>query len=1073
MRFFLIYTVGILFTFHTTRAQENEIHGIVSSSDDQVPLPGVSILIKGTSSGTITDAEGQYKISVQPGSVLWFSYLGYLDQEIAVEKQSVLDVVLKPDVAQLHEVIITSLGVERKVKALGYSITEVEGDKFTEARVKNLTNQLTGRIAGVNVSRVAGGPAGSTRVIIRGNISLEGNNQPLYVVDGMPIDNSTFGQAGIWGGRDQGDGMTSISPDDIQSIEVLKGANAAALYGARAANGVINITTKTGRSRKGIGIEFNSNFVFETLYDLRVLQNEYGQGRYVQSDPLNPESDYIPVPPRDQEEGYKWNVGSWGPKLGDGTFVGFDGIERPYIDQGDNFSRWFETGWTFTNTLALTGGNDKQNFRFAFSDLRNEGIIPNSGMNRQNFTLSMNSKFGKRFSANAKLMYSHEDVKNRPRLSDSPMNGIFTMYFLPPNSNIDWYRGDPDKLGAIPQDQDPKSLQIWAKSPGEEIPSGQDWNRWHQNPWWVAYQNEQRDIRDRLIASAQLQYNFNDWLWIRGRGGMDWYTTKYEEITPQGTGYNRSGSMIESERRVREINIEWMLGMNDTYGSISVNTFLGGNRMRKSSEYMKLDGNTFNVPFEEFINNTMNRYWVYQIEESGINSLFGSAEIGYKNFLFLTATGRIDWFSVLNPENNNILYPSIGVSWVFSDNINSIPSWFSFGKIRASWAQVGNVTIGPYRVNLTYSLNNSHLGYTLASFTSAMGSIGLIPNPDLKPLLSTEFEFGLDLRFFNGRFGIDMALYDQESNNDILLGSISGASGFGKTHFNVGQITNQGIELLLYGSPFKGSFSWDLSLNFAKNDNEVVSIVEGLSEISLEEPRTRVVRIKHIVGNPYGMITGFVQKKTPDGRLVYEKDGRPVRSDAFEIIGYGVPDFTGGLENSFTWKNINLSFLIDFKSGGDIYSGTNTLLTGTGLTKMSLEGRDPDNPMTVEGAIQTGETIDGDPIYEDFKRTLAPHEARDYWGATRWRTTDKYTYDASYVKLRQLTLGYSFPKTVLSKTPFENLIISFVGRDLWIIHKNIPNIDPESSYTNSNSQGLDYFGMPSVRSWGFNLRMGF
>jgi hypothetical protein len=517
-----------------------------------------------------------------------------------------------------------------------------------------------------------------------------------------------------------------------------------------------------------------------------------------------------------------------------------------------------------------------------------------------------------------------------------------------------------------------------------------------------------------------------------------------------------------------------MFGMNDTYGAISISAFIGGNRMRKYFEYIEIDGNRFNVPFEEFINNTVIRNWEYQIEESGINSLFGSAEIGYKNFLFLTATGRIDWFSVLNPENNNILYPSIGGSWVFSDNLNSIPTWFSFGKIRASWAQVGNVTIGPYQVNLTYSLNNnSHRGHTLASYTSAMGRNGLIPNPGLKPLLSTEYEIGMDLRFFNDRLGIDIAYYDQESTNDILLGSVSEASGFGNTHFNVGKVTNQGIELLLYGSPFKGTFSWDMSLNFAKNDNQVVSLVEGLSEISLEEPRTRAVRIKHIEGYPYGMITGLVQKKTPDGRLVYEKDGRPVQSDAFEVIGYGVPDFTGGLENSFTWQNINLSVLIDFKSGGDIYSGTNTLLTGTGLTKRSLEGRDPDNPMTVEGAIQTGKTIEGDPIYQDFEYTLKPYEARNYWGASRWRTTDKYTYDASYVKLRQLTLGYNFPKTVLSKTPFENLTISFVGRDLWIIHKNTPNIDPESTYTNSNSQGLDYFGMPSVRSWGFNLRMQF
>jgi TonB-linked SusC/RagA family outer membrane protein len=1067
----------LFFTIMTVTASmawaQNTVSGkVISEAEDGMALPGVSILIVGTTTGTVTDADGNYKISVPSGDVtLRYSYIGYINQDIVVGNQTVIDVTLLEDATQLEEVVVTSLGIARSTKALNYSVTEVDGDNFTEAREKNLANQLTGRIAGVNVSNIASGPAGSTRVIIRGNKSLEGNNQPLYVIDGMPIDNSNFGNAGIWGGRDEGDGMTSISPDDIASIEVLKGANAAALYGARAANGVINITTKTGSSRKGIGVEFNSNFVFETLYDMRELQREYGQGNYVLSDPADPDSDRIPVAPRDQQEGTSWNTTSWGPRLGSGTFVAFDGIQRPYEDQGDQFPSWFENGWTFTNTLALTGGNANQNFRFAFSDLRNEGIVPNSGMNRQNFTLSMNSKFGKRFSANAKLMYSHEEIKNRPRLSDSPMNGILAMYYLPANSDIDWYRGDPDKLGAVPLDADDASLQIWQKAPGEELPAGQ--HNWHQNPWWVAYQNEQMDTRDRLIGSAQLQYDITDWLWLRGRAGLDWYTRLREEITPQGTSYQRGGSMSENERRVRETNLEWMLGMNDTYGPISVTAFVGGNWMRRHYEELNLSGNGFNVPFEEFINNTVTRNWGYGISETGINSIFGSAEIGYKGFLYLTATARNDWFSVLNPENNSILYPSIGASWVFSDNINNLPNWFSFGKVRASWAQVGNVTVGAYSTNLTYSLKNSHLAYTLASYSSAGGSGGTIPNPGLKPLTSTELEIGADLRFFQDRLGLDFTWYDQESTDDILRATISNASGFGNTTVNVGRISNTGVEILLYGTPVKKALTWDISLNFARNNNLVEELIEGNDELSLEEPRTRTVRVKHIVGYPYGMLTGWVQKTTPDGTPVYESNGAPVRSDAYEIIGYGVPDFTGGLENSFTWKNINLSFLIDFKSGGNIFSGTNVRLTQTGLTEITLEGRDPSDPKSVSGAIQTGEDANGDPIYAPFDYTMTPDESRNYWNQLANRATDEFTYDASYVKLRQLTLGYSFPRSVLANTPFVNLTLSFVGRNLWIISKNTPNIDPESSYTSSNSQGLDYFGQPSVRSWGFNLRMGF
>jgi len=502
MRNFNLSILMVILSFSHLLAQEIEIHGNITSSDEQMPLPGVSILVVGTTSGTITDVDGNYKITVPAGSTLRFSYMGYTTQEIVVESQSEITIQLNPDISQLQEVVVTSLGIERTVKALGYSITQVDGDEFTEARENNLTNALTGRIAGVNVSSVSGGPASSTRVIIRGNKSLLGNNQPLYVVDGMPINDSNYGQAGMWGGRDMGNGMTSINPDDIESIEVLKGANAAALYGARAGNGVINITTKKGAARKGIGVEFLSNFVFETVYDQRDFQREYGQGDYVLSDPLNLDSERIAVAPKTQQEGTAWNTRSWGPRIGSGTFVAFDGIERPYVDRGDQWPKFYQTGQTWTNTLAFTGGSANQNFRLSVSDLRNTSIVPNSGFNRFNAALSTNSKFGKKLTFTAKILYSNEKAKNRPRLSDAPSNAILSMYYLPANSDVDWYRGDPDKLGAIPQDQDQASLNVWGKLPGEEMPAGEHF--WHQNPWWIAYQMEEIDILDRIILTSHL-----------------------------------------------------------------------------------------------------------------------------------------------------------------------------------------------------------------------------------------------------------------------------------------------------------------------------------------------------------------------------------------------------------------------------------------------------------------------------------------------------------------------------------------------------------------------------------------
>ncbi|MCB0665091.1 MAG: SusC/RagA family TonB-linked outer membrane protein [Saprospiraceae bacterium] len=1055
---------------------QQQIRGTVTNSEDGEPMIGVTILERGTTNGTVSDFDGSYELTVQPGAVLEFSYTGFSTQEITVGSESEINVLLSPGV-QLQEVTVTALGIERSTKALQYSVTDVSGDEFQEAREVNVANALSGRIAGVNVSNIASGPAGSSRIIIRGNASLQGNNQPLYVVDGIPMDNSGFGQAGIWGGRDEGDGLSSINPDDIASITVLKGASAAALYGSRAANGVINIITKQGTKKKGIGVEFRSNYTFDRINDLREYQTEYGQGDFISTDPTNPDAERIPVAPRNQGEGFGWNLNSWGPRLESAAnFVAFDGTTQPYSDAGNNYDRYYRTGSTLTNSLALTGGSATQNFRFAVADLRNESIIPNSGFDRTNVSLSTNSKFGERLTLTAKVLYSHEEAKNRPYLSDSPANGILSMAYLPVNGNIDWYKGDPNKLGAVPDGLDPDLYTSFSKSVGEEYPIGNGSGaNWTQNPWWVSYQFDNDDTRDRLITSGQLRYDITDWLYIQGRAGMDWYTRRETDLVPQGTGYQRGGSLSEGESRVREINLEYILGVSKEFGSISVNAFFGGNRMRRQFEDISANGSGFNVPFFEAINNTVTRSFGFGFNESGINSIYGSAEIGYNNYLYLTATARKDWFSVLNPANNNILYPSLGLSFVFTDALN-IPtsSALSFGKFRASWAQVGNVTINPYATNLTYSLKQTHLGYTLASFSSAGGQNGLIPNPDIKPLTSTEIEFGFDLRFFNNRLGLDVTYYRQKTTEDILDATISRASGFGRTTVNLGEMRNNGIELLLSGTPVRGPLTWDVSFNVAKNDNEVVSLIEGASELTIEEPRTRTVFTKHIVGYPFGMITGLVHRTAPNGQKVYDSNnGSPIESAGYEIIGNGIADWTGGLNNAFTYKNFNLDFLIDFKIGGDIYSGTNVRLTQAGLTETSLQGRVGKDPLVVEGVTQTGTNDDGSPIYSPFSKTLTPSEARTYWGNAA-RTGEVFTYDASFIKLRQISFGYNFPRTFINKTPFANLRLSFVGRNLAILLKNTPNIDPESSYNNNNGgQGLDYFGFPATRSYGFDLKADF
>ena len=487
--------------------------------------------------------------------------------------------------------------------------------------------------------------------------------------------------------------------------------------------------------------------------------------------------------------------------------------------------------------------------------------------------------------------------------------------------------------------------------------------------------------------------------------------------------------------------------------------------MRRTTEYLAANGSGFNTPLFPAINNARQRNFGYGYGKSGINSLFGSAEVSYNNYLFVTATARQDWFSVLNPEDNSILYPSVGASFVFSDAIQNLPSWLSFGKLRGSWAQVGNVSsVGPYQTTLTYAAGITHVGRPLGGFTSG----GNYPNANLKPYTSTEYEFGLDIRLFKSRLGLDLTYYDQKTTDDILNAGISRASGFTTTTVNLGQISNKGIEALITGTPLKGAITWDVSLNFAKNNSKVISLIEGQKEVVGEEPRTRSVFIKHIVGHPYGVITGQTQLRDPaSGQLVYNSDGAPLTDGKYNIIGNGVADFTGGLNNSFTYKNLNLAFLIDFKSGGDIYSGTNVRMTQAGFHKQTLQGRLGEAPLSITGVVDDGTG------YKPFTKTLTPGQAQNYWSQLGSRAQENFVYDASFIKLRQITLAFNLPKKILSKTPVQNLMVSFVARNLAILHKNVDNIDPESSYSSSNSQGLDYFGFPATRTFGFNLRATF
>ena len=510
----------------TLSAQVRIVSGTVNGSSGSA-LPGVGILVKGTSTGLNTDSKGKYSIKVKSNDILVFSFIGYVSQEIGVDDQGTIDVILIENVKELGDVVVTALGISRNSKALQSSVTEVPGVNLSQARENNLGTSLEGRVAGVNVTRAETGPAGSSRVVIRGNKSLGGDNQPLYVVDGIPIDNTNFGQTGEWGGADQGDGLTSINPEDIESITVLKGASAAALYGSRGGFGVINIVTKRGTARKGIGIELNSNYVFEDVINLSDLQHTYGSGGLANSDPNDPASARVFSKPGTQVQAYNWGADSWGPKLDGSSVIQFDGVSRPYSDAGDNWKRFYVRGKAFTNSIALSGGSDRQTFRVAISDMKSTTIIPNSGFDRINISLATDGKFGNKVTFNAKVLYSNENVKNRTWLSDSPANPVQAVWRIPANINVNDYKGDPEKLGAVAQGV----ITPDGKLVGEEFQQAND--IFAQNPWWCAYQFENNSLRDRIITSGQLRYDITNWLYIQGQLGMDWSFRKGYDLVPQ------------------------------------------------------------------------------------------------------------------------------------------------------------------------------------------------------------------------------------------------------------------------------------------------------------------------------------------------------------------------------------------------------------------------------------------------------------------------------------------------------------------------------------------------------------
>ncbi len=742
-----------------------KISGKVTSSKEGVSLPGVSVQVKGTNTGTNTSADGAFSVNASANATLVFSFIGYKTQEIKVGNQSVINVSLDEDAQRLDEVVVTALGIKKEAKKLGYATSTVGKDQLTENRTPNLMNALTGKIAGVNISGLGTGPAGTSKIRIRGQSSISGQNNPLIVVNGVPIDNTNFGtnpgnagadnSIGVRGGgntSDGGDGLSSINPDDVESMTVLKGATAAALYGSRAKDGVIMITTKSRGDNKGLGVTFNTNFTNETPLDFTDYQYEYGQGENgVRPTAANPTSG-------------QW---SFGEKFQPGmTQVLFDGVSVPYEPQYNRIRKFYRNGQNFTNTISLASSGEKGGMNLSFSNMDNKGIVPNNTFNRKTLNLGFSYNLSKKLSFAGNINYSNEFNRNPPNVANQD-NSIPTALSNMANSM-------------------PLSLLEEKKfnAAGNEYIYSRFMNR--TNPYFTLSEQFQNIRRDRIFGNVSVKYNLTDWLYIQGRVGQDFWS-RDQEFNNFATGTASlaaapagfvNGAFTQESRRFRETNADILIAASKTFGDFGVDVNLGGNQMYRRSDLNSTAVQDFVVRGLYTVMNGRVKDPIYGLSERAVNSIYGSSEFSYKNFLFVNVTARNDWFSTLSPENRSILYPSVSASYVFSQSFNNVPSWLNFGKLRVAYAEVGSDTdVSPYSNNLFYGINSNLLSNPAGAMQPVGGSSGnTLPNANLRPMRASEKEAGIELKMFNNRVGLDFAVYQKITTDQIVSAQISDAS---------------------------------------------------------------------------------------------------------------------------------------------------------------------------------------------------------------------------------------------------------------------------------------------------------
>lgn len=1060
-RLILILT-GLLINTVLAFSQVYTVTGRVVDATDGAPVIGASVLVQDSSGKTIqgvaADIEGRFTIELPEGiESVSVSSIGYETKEVNVKGRDRISIALAPETEMMDAVVVTALGVTREAKSLNYSRQEVNTTLMDDVKAGDLVAGLSGKLAGVSVTP-SGISNGTSRIVIRGTSSLTENSMPVFVIDGMIIENQpgdeSFSIDGGGGTLDMGNPAADINPDDIESIEVLKGPNAAALYGSRAANGVVLITTKKSSSLNRVRVSYNGNFQFETINQLLEYQNGWGTGennfKLENSTYTLPQDGTRTNETLPDLSGYNEKAGaklrSWGAPLWDQPIYGHDGLLTTHSAHPENVRDFYDTAYKISNSFAIDGGSRENNYRVSYTNVTSNSVVHGINQSTKNtISARLFNTVAKWLTFDTKLTFSREKVSNRQYMNGSDKNPIYAFVTLPRDISISTLQHYKDENG------------------NEMIPIGER----GYNPYWNIYENTNSDLRNRITAAETMEISILPGLKAIGKIGVDTYGWTGTEFANRGARSDIDGEMENWSTTYTSLEYSGILQYDKKWNNFSILALAGGNSYWRESEKTTQFINSILLAGFKNISNSGEYPSVSQtISRKKINSVFGSVSLGFKNWLFADVTARNDWSSTLPLDNCSYFYPSVGGTFIFSDAFKINPGIISFGKIRASLAYAGADT-SPYRIGQTFAYSGLYNGQPLQSISTTLN------NPELKPEQTRSIETGVELKFLHNRLGLDFTWYQSDSYNLITSVSLSTSSGYSKRYMNTGHIRNSGYEVVLTANPVsRRNFKWNMTVNWAKNNSNVIRISDENDKVVILTSSNVTVNLEE--GRPYGILRGRVWKTDDQGRKLVDVNGKPLVSDNQQEMGCVEPKWTGSFINSFNIYGVSVNFQIDARIGGVLYSGTWNRATTAGVVADTWAGRED----YYVSSVILGESEENatrgfqweDAYYEDGTKCEKYVNPRYRYGSWDMRSV----FDASYIKLREVAIGYNLPSRWLKKTPVSSIKVSLVGRNLAILYQNTPKgIDPEAAISSGNAQGIEYGGMPPTSSFGVDFKISF